>query len=100
MGSPDGEPGRDVDEDLHQVTLTRSFHIGVFEVTQKQWELVIRSNPARYQGDGRPVEQVSYDMIRGAGTAAGAGWPAHGHTVDASSFLGRCKDERGLDRLR
>ncbi|MDA0578764.1 MAG: hypothetical protein O3B24_11785, partial [Verrucomicrobia bacterium] len=37
MGSPSGEPGHRLggDETQHQVTLTRDFYIGVFEVTQQ-----------------------------------------------------------------
>ena len=39
-----------------QVTLTRPFFIGVFEVTQKQYELVTGQNPSFNQGDMLPVE--------------------------------------------
>ncbi len=38
MGSPPDELGRLSNETQHQVTLTQDFYIGVFEVTQKQWE--------------------------------------------------------------
>lgn len=38
MGSPSNELGRYSNEGLHLVTLTKPFYIGVFEVTQKQWE--------------------------------------------------------------
>ena len=40
MGSPADELGRDDFEDLHHVTFTKPFYIGVFEVTMKQWQLV------------------------------------------------------------
>jgi len=46
MGSPTNELGRDADETQHSVTLTKDFYIGVFEVTMRQWELVM----------GKPVE--------------------------------------------
>ena len=74
MGSPKGEVGReDSDETQHQVTLTEDFYIGVFEITQKQYSLIQGSNPSSYKGDTRPVEQVSYNDIRGTGSMAGAG---------------------------
>jgi formylglycine-generating enzyme required for sulfatase activity len=38
MGSPVNELDRQDDETQHEVTLTSSFYIGVYEVTQKQWE--------------------------------------------------------------
>lgn len=70
------------------VTLTKPFYMGLFEVTQKQWSLVMGSNPSRFSGDARPVEKVSYGLIRG--TSQGAQWPAS-NTVDTSSFLGKLR---------
>lgn len=41
-----------------------SFYISKFEVTQKEWETVMGSNPSYFKGDNLPVEQVSwYDCI-------------------------------------
>ncbi len=37
MGSPAGEPGRDVNERQYQVTLTRGFSMGKYEVTNGQY---------------------------------------------------------------
>lgn len=89
MGSPAGEVGRlDDYETQHPVTLTKAFYIGIFELTQKQWELVTGSNPSSYTGGNRPVEGVSYNDIRGS--SAGAGWPASDE-VDATSFLGKLR---------
>ena len=42
--------------------------------------------------DSRPVEQVSFDDIRGA--SAGAGWPVNGN-VDAASFMGTLRARTG-----
>lgn len=95
MGSPASEVGRDSDETQHQVTLTEDFYIGVFEITQKQYSLIQGSNPSYYKGDTRPVENVSYDTIRGTGGTAGAGWPAYGHAVDSGSFLGKLRAKTG-----
>lgn len=90
MGSPSDEPGRRSYEDLHGVVLTKPFYIGVFEVTQKQYELVMGGNPSSYRGDMRPVERVSYNDIRGS--VNGAGWPTH-NQVDANSFMGRLRSK-------
>lgn len=70
------------------VTLTKPFYIGVYEVTQKQWALVMGSSPSYFKGDKFPVECVSYDMIRGS--SSGANWPSSS-AVDAGSFLGRLR---------
>jgi uncharacterized repeat protein (TIGR02543 family) len=100
MGSPEDELGRFSDEVQHKVTLTKPFYIGVFECTQKQWELVMGNRPSYFNNEDcyptRPVEQVSYDMIRGTGAQAGAGWPSYGHVVDASSFMGKLQAKTGL----
>ena len=97
MGSPSGELGRDSDETQHQVTLTQDFYIGVFEVTQRQWELVMGDKPSYFNNTSyyqtRPVEQVSYNDIRG--TSAGADWPGSGN-VDATSFIGKLRAKTGL----
>ena len=98
MGSPEDEVGRLIGSDMaqHKVIITQMFYIGLFECTQKQWELVMGSNPSSYKDDSRPVGCVSYNMIRGTGAQAGAGWPAYGHAVDATSFMGKLQAKTGL----
>ncbi|MSU61459.1 MAG: formylglycine-generating enzyme family protein [Pedosphaera sp.] len=62
MGSPLEEKNRDLDEDpLTQVTLPHGFWMGKFELTQKEYEAVVGSNPSGFTGNpNRPVEQVSW----------------------------------------
>ncbi|MBP5639001.1 MAG: formylglycine-generating enzyme family protein [Victivallales bacterium] len=96
MGSPDDENGREDNETLHQVTLTVDFFIGVFECTQRQWELIEGGKPSKHIGECRPVESVSYNMIRGNSDAGRAGWGKNGHGVDETSFIGRLRDKTGL----
>ena len=101
MGSPDTELGRDSDEKQHLVTLTRDYYIGIFECTQRQWELIMGNRPSHFDNSEyymtRPVEQVSYNDIRGESTTDGVGWPEFGHAVDADSFLGRLREKTGLE---
>ena len=93
MGSPADELGRHLtSEDLHRVSLTQPFYIGVFEVTQKQYELVMDANPSTHKGDVRPVENVSYEMLRGV--AQGALWPSK-NNVDTASFFGKLRAKTG-----
>ena len=44
----------------HRVELTKSFHIGVTEVTQAQWEAVMESNPSGTKSPHLPVNNISY----------------------------------------
>lgn len=96
MGSPANELGRSQysnDETQHQVTLTKSYYMGIFEVTQNQWELVMGGNPSNYKGNMRPVDQVSYNMIRGDNL--GNRWPTD-NKVDSTSFIGVLRAKTGL----
>jgi formylglycine-generating enzyme required for sulfatase activity len=45
--------------DAHQVTLTNPFELGVYEVTQEQYESVMGENPSNFKGPQNPVERVS-----------------------------------------
>ena len=60
MGSPETEKERIQDETQHEVTLTQGFRMGVHEVTQAQYELVMGQNPSHFKGATLPVEEVSY----------------------------------------
>tara|TARA_B100000700_G_scaffold5613_1_gene6132 strand:- start:803 stop:2020 length:1218 start_codon:yes stop_codon:yes gene_type:complete len=44
----------------HRVELTKSFHVGVTEVTQAQWEAVMESNPSGTKSPHLPVNNISY----------------------------------------
>ena len=61
MGSPTTEVGRNNDETQHEVTLTKPFYLGKYEVTQEQWEAVMGDNPSQAKGAKLPVELVSWD---------------------------------------
>lgn len=88
--------GEDQTDQSHKVTLTKPFYMGLFEVTQKQWSLVMGSNPSRSYGVGNvyPVYYVSYEMIRGG--SDGARWPLSAK-VDESSFMGKFQVRTGLN---
>jgi formylglycine-generating enzyme required for sulfatase activity len=94
MGSPTNELGHEMREPQHEVILRKRFYIGVFEVTQKQWERVMGDWPSRFRNvnfrDTRPLENVSYQMIREnpANLAIRPNWPQAGR-VHPGSFMGR-----------
>jgi len=81
-----------------KVKLSRPFYIGVFEVTQRQYELVMGVNPSEFKSDAtgnvaacRPVERVSWSTIRGGvstGTEITASSP--------DSFMKRLVTKTGL----
>ncbi len=97
MGSPEGELGRGENEVQHSVSLTEPFYVGVFELTQRQWELVEGGNPSLFSNtenqSTKPVEEVHWGDIRGLNQ--GNLWP-ESPAVDDGSFMDilRRKSER------
>lgn len=77
----------------HQVTLTKGFYAGVFEVTQRQWELVVGPKNWYSSGSMKPADNITYVDIRGR--YAGSGWPTSSE-VDADSFMGILRRKTGL----
>ncbi|MBI3417409.1 MAG: SUMF1/EgtB/PvdO family nonheme iron enzyme [Verrucomicrobia bacterium] len=65
MGSPRGEPERRPGEDQVEVTLTKGFWMGKYEVTQGEWKRVVGKLPGELtagggEGDDLPVYNVNY----------------------------------------
>jgi len=60
MGSPVTEKNRDDNEKQHEVTLTKPFYMGKYEVTQKQYQAMMGKNPSKIKGDKLPVTEVSW----------------------------------------
>lgn len=52
---------------VHEVTLTRAFYLGRYEVTQAQWASVMGTNPSLFatgeKAPMRPVEQVPWNLV-------------------------------------
>lgn len=74
--------GSDNEKPSHRVSISQSFLIGQYEVTQEQWYKVMGGNPATFETDkvgedsrNYPVENVSWD--------------------DVQSFISRLNDKEG-----
>ncbi len=62
MGSAKEEQGRfDREGPQHEVTISKPFYMGVYAVTQEQYEAVMGGNMSRFKDASRPVEMVSWD---------------------------------------
>ena len=105
MGSTTLETQRNATrEATHQVTLTNNYYIGVYQVTQAQWDLIQPSRlaPSYFNNAAdramRPVELVCYNEIRNAANSTTADtaydWPAD---PNPNSFLGKLRTKTGLD---
>jgi len=62
MGSPTQEADRDLDEGpTTSVVIAHGYWLSDHEVTQAEYEALMKNNPSQYLGDGqRPVEKVNW----------------------------------------
>jgi formylglycine-generating enzyme required for sulfatase activity len=97
----------------HQVTLTRAFYLGRYEVTQAQWTAQVGSNPSYFrsassavptsQVANRPVEKVSWDDAEPFGSTYGlrlpteAEWEYAYRAGTVSAFHGWPSNPSGTD---
>lgn len=75
MGSNSGNPD---EQPVHRVRISQDFEMGKLEVTQGQWDAVMRNphakagskqdaahvNPSYFKGLARPVENVNWDAVQ------------------------------------
>lgn len=59
MGSYEGVGDED-ELPVREVEITKDFYIGVYEITQAQWEAVMGSNPSSFVGENYPVETITW----------------------------------------
>ncbi len=62
MGSATGS---DDEKPVHTVRLSQPFAMGIYPVTQAQWQAIMGDNPSCFVGDlRRPVERVSWEDVQ------------------------------------
>ena len=79
------------------ITLTKDFYVGVFEVTQWQWKKFM-VNSSTFQNDFGPVEMMCYyDVRENADTdsAISPNWP-NSNSVGTNSFVGKLRAKSGM----
>lgn len=103
MGSPTSEKKRDAAlETLHKVRLTSNYYLGVFEVTQSQYERFTDSSVFRkdvyfpVDGQMRPRENIAWTVVRGNNAVwPGATREAAYNSVSKTCFLGGLRAHTG-----
>ncbi|MGE3536009.1 MAG: formylglycine-generating enzyme family protein [Candidatus Tectimicrobiota bacterium] len=59
MGAENGDSD---ERPVHQVTISKAFYLGKYEVTQAQWQAVMGKNPSLFTGEAnRPVDQITWE---------------------------------------
>ena len=76
--------------------LTKDYYMGVFEVTQRQFELVTGSNPSFFTNANyyasRPVERINGTLLYGGNYNI----QRHPESIKADSFFGKLRSKTGL----
>ena len=86
MGSPSSEPGRESDEGpQHEVTISKGFYLGKYEVTQGQWEAAMGTRP--WAGKDYVMENPDHPAV----------WVSWN---DAQEFTGKLNQVAGSDLYR
>jgi formylglycine-generating enzyme required for sulfatase activity len=62
MGSSSDDPDKRIYEcPQHLVKISKGFYMGIYEVTQEQYQGVMGDNPSHFRGDNLPVEMISWN---------------------------------------
>ena len=88
MGSPDSESGRDDDEGpQHEVTITKGFYLGKYEVTRAQWESVMNTRPWLFGAYTQDTKRLNFPAVN-------LRWQ------DVETFILRLNEAEGSDVFR
>ena len=60
MGSYEGIGDED-ELPVREISITEDFYMGIYEITQAQWEAVMGDNPSSFKGEDLPVETISWE---------------------------------------
>lgn len=94
MGSPDNEVNRKSNENLHKVIISKPYYIGVFELTENQYRLIMGGS-----GTSMTPKLVPYATCRGAdypGTQYR--WPTT-TAIEGSSIVGKLRTKSGIPTI-
>ncbi len=75
-----GSEEYDEEKPVHKVTINKPFYLGIYPVTQREWEAVMGNSPSNFKGDDLPVEHVSWD--------------------DVQEFIKKLNEKEGTDKYR
>jgi formylglycine-generating enzyme required for sulfatase activity len=62
--SPQSEPDRNNSEQQQEVILIRGFWLADTACTQALWQAVMSDNHSNFKGEGRPVDNVSWNTVQ------------------------------------
>ena len=103
MGAPSTEPGYAADQAAHLVTLSNDFYMGIYTLTQRQYERITGKASCATKKDAErhdvmPMTDISWAQMRMNSdntVNADYDWPSCGHVVNPASVLGKLRTLTG-----
>ncbi len=90
MGSPEAETGRRDDEKQHNVSISETFLLGAYEVTQLEYQTVMKANSSAFSPRGANQAKVA-DVITDRFPVESVTW------YDAIAFCNQLSRDDGLE---
>ena len=95
MGSPQGEFGRDGSERQHRVTMAEPYYMGVFEITRRQYMLVMGEADSGEGIEGMlPMNGMTWEAVRG--NRKECDWPTNRDKVGKDTFMNILRTKTGI----
>lgn len=95
MGSPQGEFGRNASERQRRVTMARPYYMGVFEITRRQYMLVMGEAGSGEGIEGMlPMNGMTWEAVRG--NRKECDWPTARDKVGKNTFINALRTKTGI----
>jgi formylglycine-generating enzyme required for sulfatase activity len=59
-----GSEEKHSEKPVHKVKINKPFYLGIYPVTQREWEEVMGNSPSYFKGDNLPVERFQYFELK------------------------------------
>ena len=89
MGAADNEEAGDGEKPRHRVRISKPFYLGVYEVTQAQYEAVMGNNPSYFSPNGGGKDKVA-GQSTGQYPVESVSW------LDAVKFCNKLSEKEGM----
>ncbi len=64
-GDKNLEQAEDHETPRHRVNISKTFYMGKYAVTQREWSEIMNHNPSEFKDETKPVEKVSWNDVQG-----------------------------------
>ena len=100
MGSPDNDKDAEIDEKpQHRVRISKPFYLGVYEVTQAQYEAVMGNNPSYFSANGGGKDRSRASRPTGIRWRTFPGWTRSSSATSSARRRARSRSMRSMGEM-